>query len=183
MKVARIHLHENYLWEAEQPSFDIAVLVLSETVAFDDDIRPICLPAADLVFERREATAAGWGRTSSTPNSPTSDHLMRVVLNIWSFSDCQAAVSLQYGAIFTENQICTGYVDGGRDTCNVSGNYQLLTITISQALCSVWFALYRVTLVVRWCTCCHLANGPWSVSRRGVAPIAAHPTNRAFTRK
>lgn len=40
---------------------DVAVLTLSESVEFTEQIRPICLPSGSQLYQGKTATVIGWG--------------------------------------------------------------------------------------------------------------------------
>merc|ERR1719369_1224633 len=62
-------------------SHDIAILVLAESVAFDNTIHPACLPASgDIVYAGETTLAMGWGMTHV--GSGQSSTLKRVNLTV-----------------------------------------------------------------------------------------------------
>lgn len=96
---------------------DIALIKLYKPVKFGSKIQPACLPDGST----RDYTGAltiisGWGRTAEKKNP--SSVLRTVVVPVWSRDQCQ---STPYGpARITENMICSGYAEGGKDACQVS---------------------------------------------------------------
>ena len=57
--------------------------------------------------------ATGWGTTSYS--GQTSDVLLEVLLPIWKLEDCQKS----YTQPISDKQMCAGYKQGGRDSCQV----------------------------------------------------------------
>lgn len=57
---------------------------------------------------------SGWGTTSYSGQA--SDVLLEVILPIWKLADCKAA----YTQPISELQLCAGYKQGGKDSCQVN---------------------------------------------------------------
>ena len=55
----------------------------------------------------------GWGTTSYSGQS--SEVLLEVFLPIWKLNDCKSA----YKQPITDKQLCAGYKQGGKDSCQV----------------------------------------------------------------
>lgn len=94
--------------------YDIAVLELSSDLTFGPSVAPISLPKTnDSWLANTEALVTGWGFTSE--NSPkNSNTLQGVVIEIVDKETCQKA----YGtALITDNMICAGVSEGGKDAC------------------------------------------------------------------
>lgn len=71
---------------------------------------------AVLEFSGSEGIVAGWGRTAE--KQQTSQLLQTVSVPVWSREECKSA---GYGSKrITENMICSGYAEGGKDACQVS---------------------------------------------------------------
>lgn len=96
---------------------DIALLEMTFPVAISPDrIVPICLPAdTDAAYEGKMAVVTGWGKTAGGGLSAT---LQELKVPILANRACRRA---GYWAIqITNKMICAGYVEGGRDSCQVS---------------------------------------------------------------
>ena len=131
-RVSRIFVHEEY--NNKNFKNDIALLRLNKQVKFNRHIRPICLPTENVVLEGQAGYVtgkyflvinvsslfcycdklSGWGTTSFSGES--SKVLLEVLLPIWTQSECKAALN---GRVFTEKQLCAGYKQGGKDSCQV----------------------------------------------------------------
>ncbi|XP_034250892.1 trypsin-1-like [Thrips palmi] len=110
-KIARVLKHPGY----SDVTFnnDIALLRLDKEVAFDDTLRPACLPPAGKSFSGRDGVVTGWG--VSTPGGSTNQVLHEVAVPIMSNKDCRKS---NYGAKrITDNMLCAGYPEGKKDSC------------------------------------------------------------------
>lgn len=56
----------------------------------------------------------GWGTTSYSGQA--SDILLEVILPIWKLEDCKNS----YTQPISEKQLCAGYKQGGKDSCQVN---------------------------------------------------------------
>ncbi|MPC47256.1 Ovochymase-1 [Portunus trituberculatus] len=109
--VQEIIVHPDY--NSATIDSDIALLRLSETldVYQGDQIRPVCLPADDSsTYAGEMATATGWGTLES--GGSQSSVLQEVTMPILEPS-CPGMPS----SYITENMLCAGLEEGGKDTC------------------------------------------------------------------
>ncbi|XP_069738735.1 kallikrein-11-like [Phaenicophaeus curvirostris] len=90
---------------------DIMMMKLFTPVALTDRIRPIpvasCLPEPGTT-----CTTSGWGATTS-PEVTYPDVLQCVNVTIFSMAECRQL----YPGSITENMVCAGSLQGGRDSC------------------------------------------------------------------
>lgn len=94
---------------------DIALLKIDGIIEFAGPMRPVCLPERGSTFAGRNATVTGWGALSES--GPVSNTLQQVVVPIISNAECRAT---KYPAKrITDNMMCAGIVDGGKDSCQV----------------------------------------------------------------
>ncbi|XP_033998329.1 trypsin-like [Trematomus bernacchii] len=93
---------------------DIALLKLSAPVTFTDYIKPVCL-AKDGSTYAAGATCwvTGWGTIRSDVSLPSPQSLQEVSVPIVSNTQCSAS----YGALITNNMMCAGLDEGGKDSC------------------------------------------------------------------
>ncbi|CAG2101083.1 unnamed protein product [Medioppia subpectinata] len=96
---------------------DIALLELSEQIAFREHIIPICLPQKGQNFTGEKATATGWGRTQyGISTSPGV--LQKVDVEVLDSDECQKWMkSVGRRESIFPNMMCAGYKDGGKDSC------------------------------------------------------------------
>lgn len=95
---------------------DIALLKLETPVT----IEPVSLIAQSIgnpFITSGLATALGWGATNPD-GSAYSDKLRQVALPVVTNQECQRAEQVNgYGATITDNMMCAGYIEGGKDSC------------------------------------------------------------------
>lgn len=93
------------------------------SVEFNEYIRPACLPET---YETgtQNGIATGWGRTEV--NSKQSDILMKVILELYSDTECRNGFLLESrknqlrDGIAVESQFCAGSRTERKDVCQVS---------------------------------------------------------------
>lgn len=68
---------------------------------------------------RTTCTVAGWGRTHNRQRN-LSDTLMEVNITVISRKICNDNRHYKNNPVITDNMICAGDKNGGRDSCNVS---------------------------------------------------------------
>ncbi|XP_075976296.1 trypsin-1-like [Anticarsia gemmatalis] len=78
----------------------------------DYRIRPVCLPTAGLSYTKECGVVIGWGVTEQ--GGFVSNTLQEVKVPIVSNKECR---DRSYGRRVTENMICAGEPEGGRDAC------------------------------------------------------------------
>ncbi|XP_039513569.1 uncharacterized protein LOC120468973 [Pimephales promelas] len=94
---------------------DIALLKLSSPVNFTDYIRPVCLAANHSVFNKgTDSWITGWGDISEGVSLPSPNVLQEVKVPIIGNRQCNCLYGV--GNI-TENMICAGLLEGGKDSC------------------------------------------------------------------
>lgn len=116
--------HENYNRNTKQ--HDIALIKLAKEVPIKNDlkmIRPACLWQSRQIDESG-AIASGWGRTEYAGS--TSDDLMKVYLDILDNQKCVKSFEDE-DFLINENQICSGNLTGGHDTCQ-GGKQELFCV-------------------------------------------------------
>ncbi|OZG70363.1 serine protease [Hahella sp. CCB-MM4] len=91
------------------PSYDIALLKLVDKV--DDRYTRISLGDDNDVYDGMTTTVIGWGALSEGGGG--SSTLQKVDVPVVSLEDCRDA----YGNSVTENDICAGLTQGGKDSC------------------------------------------------------------------
>ncbi|CAG5111566.1 Oidioi.mRNA.OKI2018_I69.chr2.g5861.t1.cds [Oikopleura dioica] len=114
--VAVSHFIRHHNWNKPEPyNNDIAIVVMEDEVEFTDKVSPMCLPKESVCFsEGTPCVATGWGRIDSQTNS-FPDMLQEVAVKIIDRERCKQFHG--YDTV-TENMICAGYENGGRDSCS-----------------------------------------------------------------
>lgn len=101
---------------------DIALVKINGPVSFNNYIRPACLPQSKAI-DTMKAIATGWGKLSH--NQATSDHLQKVVLELFTQYECNQSYAFEISrqlnrGIVEETQFCAGSHFERKDTCQVS---------------------------------------------------------------
>ncbi|KAJ8256526.1 hypothetical protein COCON_G00186780 [Conger conger] len=112
--VESIILNENY--DSKTNDQDIALLKLTEPVAFSSTIQPVCLPAFNQRFSIRDKCwTTGYGRTEERVEEG-SRTLMEVKVDLIDTGVCNS--SRVYDGNLSKNMLCAGNLEeGGRDSC------------------------------------------------------------------
>ncbi|XP_077377210.1 polyserase-2-like [Festucalex cinctus] len=95
---------------------DVALLRLSLPVTFNNFIRPVCLAAASSsFFAGTDSWVTGWGNVGSNDPLPFPQNLMEVQVPVVGNRQCGCDYIVP-GRI-TDNMICAGLREGGKDSC------------------------------------------------------------------
>ncbi|RMZ99634.1 chymotrypsin-like protease CTRL-1 [Brachionus plicatilis] len=112
-EASKIILHPDYddsKFQTEGLQNDIALIKLKESIKFNDQILPVCLPESNSEFSNKMAWATGWGRLDG--NGASSKFLMEVNIPIYNDSYCTKKIAIKYN---TKNSICGG--GNNKGTC------------------------------------------------------------------
>ncbi|KAI1896385.1 hypothetical protein AGOR_G00094240 [Albula goreensis] len=91
---------------------DIALLRLASPVSFTNYIRPVCLAANDSFFGTgTESWITGWGAILEGVPLPSPQTLQEVAVPVIENQMCNNYIPV------TDNMICSGLLEGGRDSC------------------------------------------------------------------
>uniref|UniRef100_A0A8C2L569 Si:dkey-32n7.7 n=1 Tax=Cyprinus carpio TaxID=7962 RepID=A0A8C2L569_CYPCA len=94
---------------------DIALLKLRSPVTFTDYISPVCLAAHNSVFNSgTDSWITGWGNISEGVSLPSPKVLQEVEVPVIGNRQCNCLYGV--GEI-TDNMICAGLLEGGKDSC------------------------------------------------------------------
>uniref|UniRef100_A0A3Q4BWB0 Peptidase S1 domain-containing protein n=1 Tax=Mola mola TaxID=94237 RepID=A0A3Q4BWB0_MOLML len=122
LRVSRIINHPNYN-PATQDN-DIALLQLASTVQFTNYIKPVCLAAEGSVYSAgTNSYITGWGTVGSGVPLPLPQTLQEVSVPIVSNRVCNRA----YLGSITNNMLCAGLNEGGKDSCQGDSGGPLVT--------------------------------------------------------
>ena len=121
VEVSAVFPHENY--DGERYKNDIALLRLAEPLR-GGGVSAIAFPTNDSALTRPGtcSVVSGWGLVDARPaqrsrlnSRPRSSESLRAVdVPIVTTQECQQA----YGEDVDGTQICAGYFEGGKDSCN-----------------------------------------------------------------
>ncbi|XP_051925272.1 uncharacterized protein LOC127603210 [Hippocampus zosterae] len=94
---------------------DIALLRLSSPVTFSEYVRPVCLAANSSVFNNgTRSWVTGWGTVQRTVSPSFRGILQEVQVPVLGNRQCNC---LNGVGLVTDNMICAGFLEGGKDTC------------------------------------------------------------------
>jgi len=152
VRVCGITNNPNY--NAGTIDYDYAILELCETVTFETDISPACLPASSSTnYDNREAVVSGWGTLSSGGNQPTVLH--EATINTMSNSQCTSRDTVYSSRDITDRMLCASAT--GKDACQGDSGGPLVTKETR--------GYYTVIGVVSWGSGCANANAPGVYAR------------------
>lgn len=116
--VKQIVIHPD--WDEIKFHHDLALLELETPIT---NITPLALNSSSHTsYLPENGTVTGWGYTRQRSPSSQPDVLQQVSLPLVDNATCQTAYSQFSGIAITEDQLCAGFVTGGKDACqNDSG--------------------------------------------------------------
>lgn len=119
LKVRKIIKHQRFNFDSPFNN-DIALLLLEESVEFNQYLRPICLPKANLILgpdNSKQCVVVGFGKSkfSSEANYLHVAHWVNVP--IVKHSICSNWYSEYSVHLQPESMLCAGYAEGKRDAC------------------------------------------------------------------
>ncbi|XP_063602625.1 transmembrane protease serine 2-like [Penaeus indicus] len=119
MQIAEIVSHPSY--DSNTLDNDIALIRLTTEIQFpsDNKIAPVCLPTAGEMYDNVDATITGWG--AQQEGGSTSGTLFEVTVPTMTNTECNN----KYGGSITDNMICAGIPEGGKDSCQVCLFYKI----------------------------------------------------------
>ncbi|XP_026068791.1 prostasin-like [Carassius auratus] len=109
--VSQIILHPEYNHLLNDN--DMALLRLSSPVTFSNYIQPVCLAAEGSTFNSDTMWVTGWGHVNSGESLPSPQILQEVDVPVVGNSKCNCL----YKGSITDNMMCAGPLEGGKDSC------------------------------------------------------------------
>lgn len=144
--IRNVIVHPNYRYPYKYN--DIALIKLTNQVKFTKYIRPACLYNKE-DLEYSQAIATGWGKIDYV-STEMNDKLLKVSLNIYDNRYCAKTYAgeknLPRG--ITDNMLCAGVLEGGKDTCQGDSGGPLL-VTKKENHCK--FQLVGITSFGKSC--------------------------------
>nr|XP_057918663.1 uncharacterized protein LOC131110034 [Doryrhamphus excisus] len=111
--VDTIILHPDF--DSSSFNNDIALLRLSSAVPFTAYIRPVCLAASSSEFHNgTDSWVTGWGTVQEGVSLPFPQTLQEVEVPVVGNRQCNCLNGV--GSV-TDNMICAGVLEGGKDAC------------------------------------------------------------------
>ncbi|XP_075141468.1 transmembrane protease serine 9-like [Leptodactylus fuscus] len=111
------------LYTSIESKGDIALVKLSSPVTYTKYIMPICLPSASVTLPcGMKCWVTGWGTINSGVNLPYPKTLQKVMTPIIDQTTCDNYYHVNSTTnsgtpIILEDMICSGYIEGGKDSC------------------------------------------------------------------
>ncbi|XP_046445483.1 serine proteinase stubble-like isoform X2 [Daphnia pulex] len=142
-------IHPQFKYMLTQPDrYDVAVLKLSRSVGFRDNILPICLPPQGKDYEGALGVVAGWGKTDTSFGKTGTNLLQKVYVPIINNRVCYAWHELKDIILELHDEMfCAGHEQGKMDAClgdsggplvvNDGGRWTLVGITSAGFGCAV----------------------------------------------
>uniref|UniRef100_A0A672RP68 Transmembrane protease serine 9-like n=2 Tax=Sinocyclocheilus grahami TaxID=75366 RepID=A0A672RP68_SINGR len=94
---------------------DITLLRLSSPVTFTDNIRPVCLASANSTFFKSTVSwVTGWGNIRTGASLPSPQILQEVDVPVVGNRQCKCLYGV---STITDNMLCAGPLEGGKDSC------------------------------------------------------------------
>lgn len=145
LRVRKIIKHPDFN-RAEHLNNDIALILLDESVEFNQYLRPVCLPERGLQLgpdSSRDCVVVGFGKSKFSQDANYLPVAHFVSVPIISTSTCSSWYA-EEGVSLTEGMICAGYSEGKRDACQVSRSleYILESCVSSRVSLLLNFSLY-----------------------------------------
>ncbi|XP_022095590.1 uncharacterized protein LOC110981891 isoform X2 [Acanthaster planci] len=112
----KVFMHPNYTIYNTDHDSDVALFKLDNPFDLNDYVQPVCVPTADMADSFQagtQVTVTGWGSTGD--GSSYSEDLLEVSVPIVD-QECKSAYNA-HNIIITDNMVCAGKSDGGKDSC------------------------------------------------------------------
>ncbi|XP_033614761.1 transmembrane protease serine 11A [Fukomys damarensis] len=145
--VKRIVVHERYRSPARE--YDVAVVQLASKVAFSDEVRRICLPAASASF-RPNSTVYITGFGALYYGGESQNNLREARVQLISKDICRQPYV--YGSDIKSGMFCAGFLEGIYDACRGDSGGPL----VISDLTDTWYLIG----IVSWGDNCGQKNKP-----------------------
>lgn len=103
--------HPNWNNEKDSNDADVTVIVLMDSITFNEAIQPVCLPAQNFVYGSEIGTVIGWSRNDQRGQNPT-----QVKANVVDSSVCYKTSERQ-SAESTNRTFCGEFDDENQTQC------------------------------------------------------------------
>ncbi|XP_075399682.1 transmembrane protease serine 11B [Tenrec ecaudatus] len=145
--VKKIIIHEAY--NPKEYHDDIAIVLLTENVLFNNDVHRVCLPEASQIFSPGEGVVVtGWGALFHDGQYPVV--LQKAPVKIIDTNTCNAVEA--YNGLVLDTMLCAGYMEGNIDACQGDSGGPLVHPNSR----NIWYLVG----IVSWGTECGKINKP-----------------------
>ncbi|KAM4043763.1 mannan-binding lectin serine protease 1-like [Anomaloglossus baeobatrachus] len=120
LQAKHLILHPKYKTSTFQN--DIALVELSRKAYLHDYVIPVCLPEVE-VQPDNFVMVSGWGK-QFLKKRPAA--LMEIEIPVVEFDVCNAGY-LSLGRVLTEDMLCAGFKEGGKDACSGDSGGPMVT--------------------------------------------------------
>ncbi|XP_038668969.1 LOW QUALITY PROTEIN: cationic trypsin-3-like [Scyliorhinus canicula] len=109
---------------------DIMLLKVDSSVQFNEKVQPLQMPSS-CASNGTECLVAGWGDTVHD-GGQYPERLQCLNVPILSDTECESS----YGDAITPNMFCAGFLEGGKETCQVDSGGPLVCAGEQQGIVS-----------------------------------------------
>ncbi|KAG5263079.1 hypothetical protein AALO_G00282290 [Alosa alosa] len=110
--LGRFLVHNDYSSTNGMFYNDIALVQLKEAVSFSDTVKPVVLPSHNVPGPEAECWVTGWGDVAEDHHLGGEKTLQQLRLPLVDDKTCRQAYPKT-----SNNQLCAGYMQGGKDAC------------------------------------------------------------------
>ncbi|KAG8581590.1 hypothetical protein GDO81_007728 [Engystomops pustulosus] len=103
---------------------DLALLELSSKASLNDYVMPVCLPEMQVQADEY-VVVSGWGK-QFLQRQPEA--LMEIEIPVVADDECKVGFR-KIGRVLTEDMICAGFKQGGRDACSGDSGGPMVTLS------------------------------------------------------
>ncbi|XP_077668489.1 serine protease 55 isoform X2 [Eretmochelys imbricata] len=111
-KLDRLILHEHF--DSANMDNDVALILLDSPIEFSEQKLPICLPFIRDLQTWKGCWVAGWGAPVAGDKTTLTKRLKKMEMKLISKKQCS-----EWVPELTENTLCAGSAEGGKDACQV----------------------------------------------------------------
>jgi len=130
--IHQVFIHPNYTRMSSFKNWvhinnaDIALLKTTDDIHWSEFAWPVCFPPANLRLPGQEAIVIGWGKQSEKSDI-FSERLQKVKLAIIDGQKCAQWFKLAgRDFVISDQMLCAGYKEGGKDACHGDSGGPLL---------------------------------------------------------
>jgi hypothetical protein len=113
--ISQIVIHPDWKVDEEKYYADIAIVILTETIKFNDFIRPVCLPKQSYEEVKGAGMAVGWGQSEYFKRHANKPNELAIpIINAKNCLETFPNLAL----ISSGSSFCGGYINESKAPCN-----------------------------------------------------------------